>query len=138
MRAVRLKSNKGIVGEDIPAILMTIILLFGFIASVIHSYGNHFRSIDHIEAERVAVSFAGKLYMDSEGVISNGSKSMESVAERAKEFKNVAINITNLETGKTIKRGSVNGSTIAVGSVAILIEDGGKYYPGRIDVYVGK
>jgi len=135
MKMVKLRSSKGVVGEDLLTTILTIILLMGFIFSIFHFYGNYFDDMDLVERERVATSVAEKIYLDNEGVLF--SDSVQGVADVAGDFENMWINITNLKTGKSYTAGNFKDQ-VSVGSVVMLLVDDGEYFPSRVDVYVSE
>ena len=128
------KRLKGLAGEELPAALFAIILLLIFLTSSLAAYSNYYSRAGFIEQERIASSLAQKILSDSQGVVSNP----DSVLAQH-ELQNARIELRNLETGQTWARGSIEGlRDVAASSLALLIESGEKYYPGRVDVYVGK
>ena len=123
------KSRKGVVGEDLPAIIFIIILVMFFIFSVFNLYSDYFGELDLIENERIANSVANKLFLESGGVVDD--------PENFVLFDKANILVINLETGENWGTSSTGNQT-SVSSFITLVKLGKIYYPGRVEVYVNK
>ena len=115
--------------EDIPAAMFTIVLIFVFLLSVFMMYSNYLSQVSMIEQKRAASSIAEKIFFDSGGVISGLSGFENSTS--------VKVKLINLETGSEAIQGSNGNVSVMSASLAITIFQGGKYYPGRLEVYAG-
>jgi hypothetical protein len=130
MITVKLKSSKGMVGEELPAIIIITILLSIFIISLFYSYTIYLNKISYLNQQREATSKTQKIFMETGGIVT------EDIIN--KSTKNMGIKITNLETNKTKSSNNINSTQITTASVSILILENGNYYPGKLDIYVGE
>jgi hypothetical protein len=122
--------SKGVVGEELPVVILVIILLTVFIFSVITLYQKHLDSADFLEMQRTASSLAEQIFYNNSGIIPDAAFSLP--------LTNVQVIVNNLETGATYKSGAqaVNANESARGSAAILLQSAGRNYLGRVDVFV--
>ncbi|MFQ5647627.1 MAG: hypothetical protein ACE5FW_00135 [Candidatus Aenigmatarchaeota archaeon] len=126
---------KGLAGEELPATLFAIILLFVFLGATLVSYSNFYSRAAFIEQERTASSLAQKILAETGGIVTSPQAFLDQY-----KLQNTRINITDLDTGFVWSSpGSTEGlESVAASSLALLIGSGSAYHPGRVDVYVGK
>ena len=127
------QKRKGLAGEELPATLFAIILLFIFLASTLTAYSNYYSRAAFVEKERAAGSLAYKILTENQGIISDPNSVLAQY-----NIQNTRIEISDLEQGLNWSRGNTgNATSTAVSSLALLIKSGESYHPGRIKVYVG-
>lgn len=119
------------VSEDLPAILFVMILLVAFLISILHAYGIFFNSTNLMQEKRIASSIAENV---SAGVVITDPQAVADSFDRT----GVYVKIYNLELDEDFGAEKDFQNSDVISSAAILIEKGGKLYPGRVDAHVGK
>jgi hypothetical protein len=124
--------RKGIFGEELPATLLTVILLFIFIAASISMYTGFFQRMGLVERERAASSM-------TEFVFFSGMQDADSIIAMFDNKTGTRVVVTDLETSKVSSIGSIeNASSASVSSVPLLLYDPaeGRMHLGRMDAHV--
>lgn len=126
--------RKGMFGEELPATLMTVILLFIFITASISMYTGFFQKMGIVERERAASSM-------TEFAFYSGARDADNIIAIFENRTGIRAVITDLETNGIRSVGSIeNASSASVSSVPIMLYDSaeGRYHLGRVDAYVGE
>ena len=129
------RRSKGIVGEELFATLIVIVLIFVFVFSIVGIYNKYIGGQQFLYNERVASSIAERIYFDNNGVIAEGS--CESILSKY-GFQNITKTITYYKDGqKTCSSGILTAQVSkSVASLPLLVTDG-KFYPAVLIVEVG-
>ncbi|HLC51111.1 MAG TPA: hypothetical protein VJH90_01920 [archaeon] len=123
-------SSKGIIGEDIFATMVMMLLIFFFVLSLTDTYSKYLNLQDQIDRERRAAGTAEWIFFSNDGILDKSRVScnlLPSIDRIGFEVKSSAAAVScNVLTDKDR----------AVGSMPLLIKDGTRYYTGRLIVYV--
>lgn len=128
--------SKGIVGEELFATLIVIILIFVFVFSVNGIYDKYIQGQNLLYSERFASSLAERIYFDNNGIISEGS--CQSILKKY-NLTDVGIKITYYKNGAQ-ECGFSNfagDNSKAVATLPLLVTNG-TFYPAIISVEAGK
>ncbi len=127
---------KGIVGEELFAVIIVIILIFVFVFSTISIYNKYISGQQLLYAERVASSLAEKVYFENNGVIAESA--CQSIVNKY-NLTDISVNITYFKDGiKGCGITNENSSVSkAVATLPLLVTDG-TFYPAIITVEAGK
>ncbi len=126
--------RKGIFGEELPAALLTVIMIFLFMTAAISMYTNMLQRIGLVERERAASSI-------SEFIFFSGLKDAGSILAMFEGRTGVKVSITDLERSGVLSIGSIeNASSASVSSLPLLLYNSteGREYLARVDVHVGR
>lgn len=125
--------RKGIFGEELPATLLTVILLVLFIAASLSAYSQFFGRMGLVERERAASSV-------TEFIFYSGMSDTSKILAMFDGSEGLMVSITDMESDSVSSTGSVeNASSASVSSSPLLIYDSteGRYHLARVDVYAG-
>ncbi|GEM_PF-6877078 len=126
--------RKGLFGEELPATLMTAILLLLFIAASISAYGQFFGRMGLVERERAASSMTEHVFYSLSG------HGPEEVLEMFKGREGMMVKVTDMENGNVFSAGSLENMTSAsVSSSPLLLHNSteGRDHLGRLEIYAG-
>ncbi len=126
--------RKGIFGEELPAALLTVIMIFLFMTAAISMYTNMLQRLGLVERERAASSI-------SEFIFFSGLKDAGSILAMFENRTGVEVSITDLERSNVLSIGSIeNASSASVSSLPLLLYNSteGREYLARVDVHVGR
>ncbi len=128
--------SKGIVGEELFATLIVIILIFVFVFSVNGIYDKYIQGQNLLYYERFATSLAERIYFDNNGVIAESA--CQNIVNKY-NLTDVSVNITYFRDGiKNCGIANANpGVSKAVATLPFLITNG-TFYPAIITVEAGK
>lgn len=129
-----MRPRKGIFGEELPATMMTVILLFIFMAASISMYTGFFQKMGIVERERAASSV-------TEFIFFSGLKDTASIMAIVENRTGIMLTLTDLETRASWSMGSIeNASSASVSSVPIMLYNSteGRMHLARVDAYVGE
>ena len=132
------KTHKGIVGEELFAVLIVIILIFVFVFSVNSIYDKYIQGQRLLYAERFASSLAERIYFDNNGIVGEGN--CQNVLKGYGNISATFAKITYYKNGaqECSYGNEANGISKAVASLPSLVTDAnGKFYPAIITVEVG-
>ena len=110
-------------GEELPAALFTMVLVFIFLLAVFQSYSGFLSRAGFLERERAAGSAAALIA--GSGVVQPDS--LEPLAGMRLALSTGEWNLTLGET---------SGKNTGASSLAVLVLENGEYLPGRLTVYV--
>ncbi|MEM7813422.1 MAG: hypothetical protein QW548_00805 [Candidatus Aenigmatarchaeota archaeon] len=127
--------SKGVVAEELVAILAVVVLLTVFIVSSVYANSRFLSEQAYLDAQRAASTLVEKLYFESGGIVLDAS-SFVAVANLTYPVK---IVLTDLERNQTWSYGSTGAAkSVASASAAMLILDPAtlRRSPARLEVFV--
>lgn len=129
------RHSKGIVAEELVAVLFVMVLLAVFIVFVIYANNRAIADLAWFDAERTASTLAEKLFFDSNGIV-NDATTFVAVTNLTYPAK---IVLTDLERNLSWEHGGTGTArSVASASAAILVAEPatGRYRLARLEVSV--
>ncbi len=136
------------VSEDLPAILIVMIMIVVFLLAMTYAYSNYFGSASEIEKKRIASSIAEDISLNRKILVDTDPASKGLQQPELDDYKKsgVIVKIYNQTDGDLLWKSSDEEFKLfsAVSSAAVLVysteemAENLRYTPARADVYVGE
>lgn len=123
---------KAMAGEELPALLFSIVMIMLFISFTLMSYTTYYSNAGYLEGKRAAGTIAEKVFFDNKGIL-------EPATALSYAGGNVKVVLSDTERGITWTNGTLDVNTTAVSSLAVLVYNSSEnsLNPGRLEIHVG-